>query len=151
MVYQSPMSQNSNLASQTSYAEIIKDFPAIVKSVLQNIINNDDFYYYFHIEISSLIGIAEQEKFYQPYQIWIIKKMIGTPQLSSVNEDKEHLSKTMMNVIINLIIIKSKQELTYYHKPIIFSMMMFINYGQMEEGYWYFLMETSRRKEMKNL
>ena len=74
---------------------LLKDFPAIVKSVLQNIINNDDFYYYFHIEISSLIGIAEQEKFYQPYQIWIIKKMIGTPQLSAVNKDKEHLSKTI--------------------------------------------------------
>ncbi|MFQ6626272.1 hypothetical protein Gotur_004647, partial [Gossypium turneri] len=70
-------------------------FPAIVKSVLQNIINNDDFYYYFHIEISSLIGVAEQERFYQPYQIWIIKKMIGTPQLSAVYEDKEHLSKTI--------------------------------------------------------
>ncbi|MFQ6653866.1 hypothetical protein Gotur_025063, partial [Gossypium turneri] len=68
---------------------------AIVKSVLQNIINNDDFYYYFHIEISSLIGIAEQEKFYQPYEIWITKKMIGTPQLSAVKEDKEHLSKTI--------------------------------------------------------
>ncbi|MFQ6640503.1 hypothetical protein Gotur_015814 [Gossypium turneri] len=30
-------------------------------------------------------------------------------------------------------------------------MMMFINYGRMEEEYWHFLMETSRRKEMKNL
>ncbi|MFQ6631953.1 hypothetical protein Gotur_008655 [Gossypium turneri] len=30
-----------------------------------------------------------------PYQIWIIKKIIGTPQLSAVDEDKEHLSKTI--------------------------------------------------------
>ncbi|MFQ6671163.1 hypothetical protein Gotur_035777 [Gossypium turneri] len=30
-------------------------------------------------------------------------------------------------------------------------MMKFINYGRMEEGYWHFLMETSKRKEMKNL
>ncbi|MFQ6668477.1 hypothetical protein Gotur_034112 [Gossypium turneri] len=59
--------------------------------------------------------------------------------------------KLLMNVIINLIIIKSKQELIYYHKPIIFSMMMFINFGRMEEGYWHFLMETSKRIEMRNL
>ncbi|MFQ6622719.1 hypothetical protein Gotur_002112 [Gossypium turneri] len=26
-------------------------------------------------------------------------------------------------------------------------MMMFINYGRMEEGYWHLLMETSRRKK----
>ncbi|MBA0848717.1 hypothetical protein Goshw_006043, partial [Gossypium schwendimanii] len=49
-----------------------------------NIINNDDFYYYFHIKISSLIGIADKEKFYQPYQIWIIQRMIGSPKLSAV-------------------------------------------------------------------
>ncbi|MFQ6636560.1 hypothetical protein Gotur_013085, partial [Gossypium turneri] len=74
---------------------LLKDFPAIVKSVLQNIINNNDFFYYFHIEISSLIGIAEKERFYQPYQIWVIQKIIGTPQLSTVNENKEHLAKTI--------------------------------------------------------
>ncbi|MBA0860233.1 hypothetical protein Goshw_015500, partial [Gossypium schwendimanii] len=60
-----------------------------------NIINKDDIYYYFHIEISSLIGIAEKEKFYQPYQIWIIQRMIGSPKLSAVNEDKEHLIKNI--------------------------------------------------------
>ncbi|MBA0851605.1 hypothetical protein Goshw_022799, partial [Gossypium schwendimanii] len=54
-----------------------------------NIINNDDFYYYFHIEISSLIGIAEKEKNYQAYQIWIIQRMIGNPRLLAVKEDKE--------------------------------------------------------------
>ncbi|MFQ6651701.1 hypothetical protein Gotur_023916, partial [Gossypium turneri] len=74
---------------------LLQDFSAIVKSVLQNIINNDNFYYYFHMKISSLIGIAEQERFYQPYQIWIINKMIGNPQLSAANEDKEHLSKAI--------------------------------------------------------
>ncbi|MFQ6653013.1 hypothetical protein Gotur_024630 [Gossypium turneri] len=74
---------------------LLKDFPAIIKAVLQNIINNDDFYCYFHIEISSLIGIAEKERFYQPYQIWIIQKMIGNPQLSAVTEDKDHLATTI--------------------------------------------------------
>ncbi|MFQ6654941.1 hypothetical protein Gotur_025708, partial [Gossypium turneri] len=74
---------------------LLTEFPATVKLVLQSIINNDDFFYYFHIDISSLIGIAEKERFYQPYQIWIIKKMIGTPQVFAVNEDKEHLSKTI--------------------------------------------------------
>ncbi|MFQ6639968.1 hypothetical protein Gotur_016369 [Gossypium turneri] len=59
--------------------------------------------------------------------------------------------KPLTNVIKNLIIIKSKPELIYYHKPVIFSMMMFINYGRIEGGYWHFLMETSRRIEMKNL
>ncbi|MFQ6660732.1 hypothetical protein Gotur_029139 [Gossypium turneri] len=74
---------------------LLKDFPAIIKVVLQNIINNDDFYYYFHTEISSFIGIAEQEKFHQPYQIWIIQKIIGNLQLSAVNEDKDHLETTI--------------------------------------------------------
>ncbi|MBA0851988.1 hypothetical protein Goshw_030113, partial [Gossypium schwendimanii] len=60
-----------------------------------NTINNDDFYYYFHIEISSLIGIAEKEKFYQPYQIWIIQRMIGSPKLPAVKEDKKHLTKNI--------------------------------------------------------
>ncbi|MFQ6651700.1 hypothetical protein Gotur_023916 [Gossypium turneri] len=64
---------------------------------------------------------------------------------------KNICQKPLMNVIINLIFIKSKQELIYYHRPIIFSMMRFINYGRMEEEYWHFQMETSRRKEMKNL
>ncbi|MFQ6636561.1 hypothetical protein Gotur_013085 [Gossypium turneri] len=59
--------------------------------------------------------------------------------------------KPFTNVIIILIIIKSNQELIYYHKPVIFSMMKFINYGRMEEGYWHILMETSRRIEMRNL
>ncbi|MBA0866902.1 hypothetical protein Goshw_025496, partial [Gossypium schwendimanii] len=59
-----------------------------------NIINNDDFYYYFHIEISSLIGIVEKKN-YQPYQIWIIQRMIESPRLSTVKEDKEHLTKTI--------------------------------------------------------
>ncbi|MBA0846611.1 hypothetical protein Goshw_004570, partial [Gossypium schwendimanii] len=65
-------------------------FPASVKSI-----NNDDFYYYFHIEISSLIDIVEKEKFYQPYQLWIIQRMIGSPRLSAVKEDREHLKKNI--------------------------------------------------------
>ncbi|MBA0848525.1 hypothetical protein Goshw_003489, partial [Gossypium schwendimanii] len=67
-----------------------------------NIINNDDFYYYFHIEISSLIGIVEKEKIYQPYQIWIIQRMIGSPKLSAVKEDKEHLTKNIDKCYKNL-------------------------------------------------
>ncbi|MBA0758189.1 hypothetical protein Gotri_021209 [Gossypium trilobum] len=59
--------------------------------------------------------------------------------------------KPLTNVIKILSIIKSKQEMIYYHKPVIFSMMMFINYGRMEEGYWHFLMETFKRIEMRNL
>ncbi|MFQ6620362.1 hypothetical protein Gotur_000419 [Gossypium turneri] len=74
---------------------LLKDFPTIIKAALQNIINNDDFYYYFNIEISSFIGIPEQEKFHQPYQIWIIQKIIGNPQLSTVNQDKDHLATTI--------------------------------------------------------
>ncbi|MBA0878246.1 hypothetical protein Goshw_025856, partial [Gossypium schwendimanii] len=70
-------------------------FPASVKSILLSIINNNDFYYYFHIEISSLIGIAEKEKFYQPYQIWIIQRMIGSSRLSAIKENKEHLKKNI--------------------------------------------------------
>ncbi|KAH1114474.1 hypothetical protein J1N35_007852 [Gossypium stocksii] len=70
------------------------DFPAIVKSRLASF-TNMDFFYYFHIKISSLIGIAEHQKFYQPYQIWTIKTMFGGTNLSSVNEDKDHLSKNI--------------------------------------------------------
>ncbi|KAH1091366.1 hypothetical protein J1N35_018626 [Gossypium stocksii] len=54
-----------------------------------------DFFYYFHIEISSFIGIAEYERFFQPYQIWTIQTMFGGINLSSVDEDKDHLSKTI--------------------------------------------------------
>ncbi|KAH1031847.1 hypothetical protein J1N35_044021, partial [Gossypium stocksii] len=43
--------------------------------------------------ITSFIGIAEQEEFYQQYKIWVIKTMFEGTNLSSVNEDKEHLSK----------------------------------------------------------
>ncbi|KAH1056172.1 hypothetical protein J1N35_034237 [Gossypium stocksii] len=80
-----------NCASTSKPALWIEDFPAIVKSRLSSF-PNMDFFYYFHIEISSFIGIAEQEKFYQPYQIWIIKTMFGGTNLSSVNEDKDHFS-----------------------------------------------------------
>ncbi|MBA0796163.1 hypothetical protein Gohar_006957, partial [Gossypium harknessii] len=41
------------------------------------------------------MGIAEKEKFYQPYQIWVIQRMIGSPRLSAVKEVKEHLKKNI--------------------------------------------------------
>nr|KJB78368.1 hypothetical protein B456_012G157400 [Gossypium raimondii] len=72
---------------------LLKDFPAVVKSLLQTIINNDDFFYYFYIQISTLIGISEKERFFQPYQIWGIHTMLGNPRLSALSEDEECLTK----------------------------------------------------------
>lgn len=59
------------------------------------LVYQDDFYYYFYIQISSLIGIAEKERFYQPYQIWIIQRMFDSPYLSAAKKDKKHLTKTI--------------------------------------------------------
>ncbi|KAL4351322.1 hypothetical protein GQ457_06G003330 [Hibiscus cannabinus] len=47
---------------------LLKDFPAFLKSKLYGELDID-YFQYFHFEISTLIGIAEREKFYRPYQV----------------------------------------------------------------------------------
>ncbi|KAH1098212.1 hypothetical protein J1N35_015133 [Gossypium stocksii] len=102
-------------------------------------------------EISSFIGIAEQEKFYQPYQIWIIKTMFGGTNLSSVNEDKEHPSK---------IIDMCYNKFSHYQVQARIDLMVKAQYllqhntyvlWMDEKEYWHTTQKDLIKKEMKNL
>ncbi|MFQ6638120.1 hypothetical protein Gotur_012614, partial [Gossypium turneri] len=42
-----------------------------------------------------MVNQPEKERFFQSYQIWYIHTMIGSPRLSALNEDKEHLATTI--------------------------------------------------------